>query len=452
MQIKYIEGFAGIGGFRLGFEQACAELNIKPKCIFAFEKDKFARQTYFANFGEEPAGDITKIPSKDILGRKHKDDIAFFFAGFPCQPWSTAGKQKGVDDERDMIPQVVRIIKDKKPDVFILENVKGLKSKKFKDIYDRLMWDLKVICNYTVYERIYNANAVVPQNRKRIFIVGFKNQTDFEFPELPPIYPVLKDFLEFENVPEKYFLGDKTFEALKKQQENRNNGFRFNICNFEGASHTIPAYYGNDGSECLIPKMSKWTPYHRVACLDEQANTITAQYGSNGGVATLIPELKQIGKIGKGGQAQRVYDINGLASTQSALGGGQGAKTGLYAVPELKKIGFVDYDKQGQKIWDINGIAQTQTALSGNFGGKTGLYAVPKIEIINGIKYIVDYSRVRKLMPRECARVMGFQDDFKIVVSDSQAYKQFGNAVVPAVVKEICKAVIKKIIFSKLGG
>ncbi len=406
MQINYIEGFAGIGGFRLGFEQACTELNIKSKCIFAFEKDKYAKQTYLANFGEEPAGDITKIPSKDIPGRKHKNDIVFFFASFPCQPWSKAGKQKGVNDKRDMIPQVIRIIDDKQPDVFILENVKGLKSKKFKDVYDRLMWDLEVVCGYTVYERIYNANAVVPQKRERIFIVGFKNQTDFEFPELPHIYPVLKNFLEFENVPEKYFLGNKTFEALKKQKENKNNGFGFNICDFEGTSHTISAHYGNDGSECLVPKTSKWTPYHHIADLDGQANTITAQYGSNGGVATLIPELK--------------------------------------------KIGFVDYDKQGQKIWDINGIAQTQTALSGNFGGKTGLYAVPKIEIINGIKYIVDYSRVRKLMPRECARVMGFDDDFKITVSDSQAYRQFGNAVVPGVVKEICKAVIKKIIFKDL--
>ena len=155
MQIKYIEGFAGIGDFRLGIEKACAKLNIKSKCIFAFEKDKYAKQTYLANFGEEPAGDITKIPSKDIPGRKHKNDIVFFFAGFPCQPWSKAGKQKGVDDERDMIPQVIRIINDKQPDVFILENVKGLKSKKFKDVYNRLMWDLQVICGYTVYERIY---------------------------------------------------------------------------------------------------------------------------------------------------------------------------------------------------------------------------------------------------------------------------------------------------------
>ncbi len=360
MQIKYIEGFAGIGGFRLGFEQACAELSIESKCVFAFEKDRFARQTYLANFFEEPAGDITKIPSKDITGRKHKDDILFFFAGFPCQPWSTAGKQKGVDDERDMIPQVVRIILDKQPDVFILENVKGLKSKKFKDVYDRLMWDLKVICGYTIYERIYNAKAVVPQNRERVFIVGFRKPVNFEFPELPALYPVLKDVLEFENVPEKYFLKEKTFQAIKDNQNNKNHNYGFNIGDFKKVAHTITARYGNDGAECLIPG--------------------------------------------------------------------------------LKKIGFIGKGRQGEKIYDINGIAITQCALGGNGGGAKGLYAIP--EINDGIEHIVDYSRVRKLMPRECARVMGFSDDFKIVVSDSQAYRQFGNAVVPGVVKEICKAVI----------
>jgi DNA (cytosine-5)-methyltransferase 1 len=409
MQINYIEGFAGIGGFRLGFEQACAETGVEPKCVFAFEKDKYAKQTYLANFGEEPAGDITKIPSKDIPGRKRKDDILFFFAGFPCQPWSTAGKQKGVNDERDMIPQVTRIILDKQPDVFVLENVKGLKSKKFKDVYDRLMWDLKVICGYTVYERIYNAKAVVPQNRQRIFIAGFKNQIDFEFPELPAIYPVSKDVLEFENVPEKYFLGESAkkwvFNYRERHTSSKNGGFSCRIAEIDESMPTLSSRYGSN-KQILVPEISRWTPYYRVADLDEQANTITDQYGSNGGVATLIPELKQIGKINKGGQGQRIYDINGLSVMLGALSGGQGAKTGLYAVPEIKTI--------------------------------------------DGVKYLVNYSRVRRLMPRECARVMGFSDDFKIVVSDTQAYKQFGNAVVPAVVKEICKAVIRKLIFKDL--
>ena len=83
--------------------------------------------------------------------------------------------------------------------------------------------------------------------------------------------------------------------------------------------------------------------------------------------------------------------------------------------------------------------------MGGGCGAKTGLYATPEIKIIDGIEYVVDYSKVRKLTPRECARVMGFSDDFKIVVSDSQAYRQFGNAVVPEVVKEIAKAVINLI-------
>ena len=410
MQIKYIEGFAGIGGFRLGFEQACSELNIKSECVFAFEKDKFARQTYFTNFSEEPAGDITKIPSKDIPGRKHKDDVLFFFAGFPCQPWSAAGKQQGVDDERNMIPQVVRIISDKHPDVFILENVKGLISKKFKDVYDRLMWDLKVICGYTVYERIYNANAVVPQNRQRIFIVGFKNPVDFEFPELPPVYPVLKDVLEFENVPEKYFLKESTKKWIFNHRNKHalsNSGFGCRFIDINESMPTLSSRYGSN-KQILIPEISKWTPYYRIADLETPANTITAQYGSNGGAATLIPELKKIGYIGKGSQGQKIYDINGIAITQCAVAEAGGGAKGLYAVPR---------DKNHSRRRE----------------------------------YIIDYSRVRKLMPRECARVMGFSDYFKIVVSDSQAYRQFGNAVVPGVVKEIAKAVIKKIINEEIN-
>ena len=311
-----------------------------------------------------------------------------------------------MDDERDMIPQVVRIINDKKPDVFILENVKGLKSKKFKDVYDRLMWDLKVICGYTVYERIYDAKAVVPQRRERIFIVGFKNPVDFEFPELPPVYPVLKDILEFENVPEKYYLKESTMKWVFNHRKNHitseNGGFGCRVVDIDKYIPTLSSRYGSN-KQIL---MAKWIPYYRIAGINEQANTITAQYGSNGGVATLIPKLKQIGKINNGSQGQRIYDINGIAVTQSDLEGGQGAKTGLYSVPEIK--------------------------------------------IIDGMEYIVDYSRVRKLMPRECARVMGFSDNFKIVVSDSQAYRQFGNAVVPAVVREISKAVIKKIIFKNI--
>ena len=307
MRIKFIELFAGIGGFRLGFKQACASLGLKPECVFSSEINKFARQTYAANFGEEPAGDITKISSADIYRCKGKNDILFLFAGFPCQPFSKSGKMKGWSDERNMIPHMLRVIEDKKPDVFILENVKGFKSKKFKDIYNRLMWELKVVCGYTVYERIYNAKAIVPQNRERVFFVGFKNEVDFKFPELPELGLKMRDVL-FEEVPEKYTLYDKTWNYLQRKAGDYRNGFGYRIAEPEGTGGTLTTRYKNDGAEILIE-----------------------QKGNN----------------------------------------------------------------------------------------------------------------PRRMTPRECARYMGFPDSFKIVVSDSQAYKQLGNAVVPAVVECIAEGALR---------
>ena len=364
ISLEYIELFAGIGGFRLGFEQACDELGVKAKCVFSSEINKFSRQTYKANFGEEPVGDITQIASKDIFPYRNrkKTDILGLFAGFPCQPFSRAGKQEGWSDKRNMIPHMLRIIEDLKPDFFILENVKGFKSKNFRDVYDRLMWDLKVACGYTVYEKVYNANAVVPQHRERIFFVGFKNHTHFVFPELPEIYPALKDIL-IDDVPEKYFLKESTWKWLKKHKYERlakSSGFGYTIADVNGRARTISARYGCDGAECLIAKSVK-----------------------------SVHKAVQVGQIGEGRQGERIYDVNNIACTQTSISGGLGSKTGLYEVS----------------------------------------------------------SKVRKLTPRECARVMGFPDDFKIVVSDSQAYKQFGNAVVPGVVECIAGSVLKEIEF-----
>lgn len=410
--LNFIDLFSGIGGFRLGFEQAAAELGVQAECVFSSEKDKFARQTYFANFGEEPSGDIKLTKSSEI------PDFNILLGGFPCQPFSQAGNQKGFDDERNLFPEIERIARDKRPGAFILENVKALLSKKFSTEFTHIINSLQNL-GYTVFYRVYNAKAVVPQNRERVFIVGFKDFTrGFVWPELPPIYPVLREILEFENVPEKYFLTESAkkwiFNHRNKHTLSPNGGYGCRITDINKCMPTLPSRYASN-KQILIPGISSWTPYHRVAGIDEQSNTITAQYGTNGGVATLIQELKQIGKIGNGGQGHRIYDINGTAVTQGALGGGRGAKTGLYAVPE--------------------------------------------ITVIDGVEYLINYSHVRRLMPRECARVMGFPDTFKIPLSkggfpddyivengsDSQAYKQFGNAVVPGVVKEIAKAVIRAV-------
>ena len=358
MRIKFIELFAGIGGFRLGFEQACASLGLKPECIFLSEIDKFARQTYAANFGEEPAGDITKISSADIYRRRSKDDILFLFAGFPCQPFAISGKMKGWDDERNMIPHMLRVIEDKKPDVFILENVKGFKSKKFKDIYNRLMWELKVVCGYTVYERIYNAKAIVPQSRERIFFVGFKNEVDFKFPELPELGLKMRDIL-LEEVQEKYTLSDRNWECLQRRVGN---------------------YY---------MKKTKWISTIKIADLDGTGFTFTSAYGRNGGAAILIPpELRK--------------------------------------TPEFRN-GF------GYQVAEQDGTGNTQTARYGKDGGEILIEQKGK--------------NPRMMTPRECARYMGFPDTFKIVVSDSQAYRQFGNAVVPGVVECVAGGALRAMEF-----
>ena len=130
-------------------------------------------------------------------------------------------------------------------------------------------------------------------------------------------------------------------------------------------------------------------------------------------------------------------DVNGRAKTISARYGCDGAECliaeSVKSVHKAVQVGQIGEGRQGERIYDVNDIACTQTSISGGLGGKTGLYGVS--------------SKVRKLTPRECARVMGFPDDFKIVVSDSQAYKQFGNAVVPGVVECIAGSVLKEIEF-----
>jgi DNA (cytosine-5)-methyltransferase 1 len=338
----------------MGFELACAELGVKAKCVFSSEINKFSRQTYKANFGEEPAGDITKIASKDIFPYRKKTDIFGLFAGFPCQPFSLAGKQEGWADERNMIPHMLRVIEDLKPDFFILENVKGFKSKKFKDIYARLMWDLKVTYGYTVYEKIYNANAVVPQNRERIFFVGSKEKTNFAFPKIPTLGIKIKDILEYE-VQDKYTLSDKTWACLQRR---------------------VGDYY---------MKKTKWVSSIKMIEPDGTGATLTSTYGRNGGAAILIPpELRK--------------------------------------TPEFKN-GF------GYGIAEPDGTGRTLSARYKNDGAEI------LIEQKN--------KNPRIMTPRECARYMGFPDDFKIVVSDSQAYKQFGNAVVPQVVEYIAGSVLR---------
>ncbi len=300
--IKVIDLFAGIGGIRMGFEQAFGQVD----CVFSSEIDKFARQTYVANWNEMPSGDICLCDEKEI------PDFDILLAGFPCQPFSQAGLKKGFADTRGtMFFEIERILKYKKPRAFLLENVKQLRGHDKGNTLKVILKRLKDL-GYTVFYDVLKARDFgVPQNRERIYIIGFLKKTYFAFPEPLDINTKVADILE-PNVDEKYTISDRLWSGHQRRKEaNKKAGKGFGYGLFDKNSpytNTLSARYYKDGSEILIKQTNK---------------------------------------------------------------------------------------------------------------------------------------NPRKLTPRECARLQGFDDSFRIVVSDVQAYKQFGNSVSIPVVKHIAKSMQK---------
>ena len=313
--LKFIDLFAGIGGFRIALE------NFGENCVFTSEWDKQCQITYKTNFNDIPFGDITKIKEEDIPSH----DV--LCAGFPCQAFSISGKQRGFEDARGtLFFDVARIAKYHQPKVLFLENVKNFAK---HDGGKTLGVVLEVLENigYTTFFKLLNAsNFGQPTARERIYIVAFRkdlNVEDFKFPNGKNKVSILKDFLE-ENVDDKYFI-DRDDIRIKEKEIKKD---------------LLGSY-----------------PQRPI----------------------------RVGTINKGGQGERIYSIYGHAITLSAYGGGVASKTGGYLVN----------------------------------------------------------SKVRKLTPRECARIMGFPDNFLIPVSDSQAYKQFGNSVVIPVLIEVYREIFK---------
>ena len=325
-EFTFIDLSAGIGGFRIAMQ------NLGGKCVFSSEWDEKARQTYEANFGEVPFGDITKEETKKFVPQ----EFDILCAGFPCQAFSIAGRRGGFEDTRGtLFFDVAEIIRRHKPKAFFLENVKGLtnhdKGRTLATILNTLREDL----DYFVPEpEIVNAkNFGVPQNRERIFIVGFRKDLgikDFEYPKPSGIQTAFKDIREKSPVPTKYYLSTQYIDTLRKHKqrhEDKGNGFGYEII-----------------------------------ADDEIANAIVV--------------------------------------------GGMGRERNL----------VIDH-----RITDF-----TPTT---------------------NIKGEVNREGIRKMTPREWARLQGFPESFKIVVADASAYKQFGNSVaVPAV-----QATAEKIL-EKVGG
>lgn len=275
---KFIDLFAGIGGIRIPFQQ------LGGKCVFTSEWDKFSQKVYATNFGEMPSGDITLVPAKLI------PDHDILLGGFPCQAFSQAGLKRGFSETRGtMFFEIQRILAEKRPKAFMLENVKQLKGhdkgrtlqtildilegNNSQDIPDDVpMSDearkaLSTKLNYQVFYKVLRAGDFgVPQNRERIFIVGFDRgyfgeEIDFESVFNWPIAPLtptrLGDILEDSSkLDPKYTLSEKLWsghQRRKEEHKEKGNGFGYSLFNADSPyANTISARYYKDGSEILI--------------------------------------------------------------------------------------------------------------------------------------------------------------------------------------------------------
>ena len=220
---KFIDLFAGIGGFRMAMQ------NLGGKCVFTSEWDKEAQKTYRANYGEVPFGDITKQQIKDYI----PEEFDLLCAGFPCQAFSIAGKRGGFDDTRGtLFFDVAEIIKKHQPKAIFLENVKGLRSHDKGKTLETILNVLRNDLGYYVPEpQVVNAkNFGVPQNRERIYIVGFRqdlNISSFEYPTPFENNPTFERVKEKKVPPTKYFLSTQYVQTLinhKARHERKGNG------------------------------------------------------------------------------------------------------------------------------------------------------------------------------------------------------------------------------------
>lgn len=366
----------------------------------------------------------------------------------PCQGFSMAGLRKG----SILFMNSLEYIRVNKPRYFDFENVKGLLShdKKNKDaIYGRTfqewinylggksvngvptLFPAEGSVPYHIYFKVINAKKYgVPQNRERIFIVGIRDDVDnhFHWPKSFPLKKRLKDVLETE-VNEKYFLSDVALEGLFNHSERHKeagNGFGANISDENEISHTIKSPYYKDGSDQLI-------------------------------------ELNQVGSLyPDNSDAGRIVDPSGISCTIKAEGGGMGAKTGLYAIDEIEAGRIIGRNPQNPKSRAI-GLPTEQTIevnedctivntlttvqkdnvfiLGYTRDEKGKVTSRHKKDIANTIhtsiggggntdQFAISSKRIRRLTPRECFRLMDFPEDFKITVSDTQAYRQAGNSIV----------------------
>ncbi len=240
---KFADLFAGVGGIRLGFQDGARNQGVDTECVFSCEIDDWACKTYRKNFAcdtHDPKCDITKVDETKLL------DFDVLLGGFPCQAFSIAGKRGGFEDTRGtLFFDVARIIKAKRPKAFLLENVKGLTNHRGGKTLATILNVLKHDLGYTTFFKVLNAKDYgLAQNRERIYIVGFADGFGggFEYPEPTGEKRVIRDIMEEEPVPARYYLSTVYIEGMKRHKARHaalGHGFGYEIRDLDGIAGTI---------------------------------------------------------------------------------------------------------------------------------------------------------------------------------------------------------------------
>ena len=237
--MTFIDLFAGVGGIRLGLQQAAAEIDIPMQCVFSSEIDRWALMTYNKNFHDDAYCDITTTAATYI------PDFDICLAGFPCQAFSVAGKRGGFEDTRGtLFFDVARIIRAKQPKAFLLENVKGLLNHRSGRTLQTILHVLRDELHYDTYYQILNAKDFgLAQNRERIYIVGFRDSTNnFSFPLPTNKKVVLRDIIEEQPVPARYYLSEVYLNALRAHKARhlaKGHGFGYEIRDLDDIAATL---------------------------------------------------------------------------------------------------------------------------------------------------------------------------------------------------------------------
>ncbi len=412
--ITFIDLFAGTGGIRLGFEQALNKNGIKTKCVLSAEIDKEACKTYEQNFGENPYCDITQL--SDVK------DFDVLLAGFPCQAFSSAGKRLGFEDTRGtLFFDVARLIATKQPSMCVLENVRGLVSHNKGKTFETIKNVLSDLGYQFEYRLLNSSNYGVAQNRVRIYIVAVKDakpiltlandvgavdshafkQSLTTMDLFESIQPVLvKDILE--SNPNEYYDCSDTFISQLTQvldgDLDRLHGIRL-----------IDSRGGNSIHSWDLGLRGQCTP-HEIDFM----NLLIANRRKN------IFGTHQDGKALSKEQIATFYPYDDINTVIESLLDKRyiKEKEGLYNLV----AGNMSFEVF--KFLDPDSVSITLTASDSN---RLGVY-------YNG--------RVRRLTPRECARLQGFPDSYVLHPKDSFAYKQLGNAVSVPVIKALVTDVL----------